>query len=254
MTITNQIKTFDRKILQNKAQHDLDRKAAKISPLFSNNLDKYEYLTGQDLSLKPSSIERAKFEYSPLGKIFNKGLSEDDKKEGLFKRIKNIEGKNEVQLQAIKDQREKQLREIKNIKKNNVLKVIDEIRRKNDEANKILPDINKIDETLDNAELLCTKTDGTKYGFNRFLFLIKFIEKIHKYEIILDEAKNNQTELGILINKLNNDYNPNIPKKVKGKSNLLTSARKLLDVKKDIIDFFEKGIFPHKGYVFKTKE
>ena len=254
MTITNQIKTFDRKILQNKAQHDLDRKAAKISALSSYNFDKYEYLTGQDLSLKPSSIERAKFEYSPLGKIFNKGLSEDDKKEGLFKRIKNIEGKNEVQLQAIKDQREKQLREIKNIKKNNVLKVIDEIRRKNDEANKILPDINKIDETLDNAELLCTKTDGTKYGFNRFLFPIKFIEKIHKYEIILDEAKNNQTELGILINKLNNDYNPNIPKKVKGKSNLLTSARKLLDVKKDIIDFFEKGIFPHKGYVFKTKE
>ena len=254
MTITNQIKTLDRKILQNKAQHDLDRKAAKISALSSNNLDKYEYLTGQDLSLKPSSIERAKFEYSPLGKIFNKGLSEDDKKEGLFKRIKNIEGKNEVQLQAIKDQREKQLREIKNINKNNALKVIDEIRRKNDEANKILSDINKIDETLDNAELLCTKTDGTKYGFNRFLFPINFIEKIHKYEIILDEAKNNQTELGILINKLNNDYNPNIPKKVKEKSNVLTSARKLLDVKKDIIDFFEKGIFPHKGYVFKTKE
>ena len=240
--------------MQNEAQYDLDRKDAKISALSSNNLDKYEYLTGQDLSLKPSSIERAKFEYSPLGKIFNKGLSEDDKKEGLFKRIKNIEGKNEVQLQAIKDQREKQLREIKNINKNNALKVIDEIRRKNDEANKILSDINKIDETLDNAELLCTKTDGTKYGFNRFLFPINFIEKIRKYEIILDEAKNNQTELGILINKLNNDYNPNIPKKVKEKSNVLTSARKLLDVKKDIIDFFEKGIFPHKGYVFKTKE
>ena len=146
------------------------------------------------------------------------------------------------------------MREIKNINKNNALKVIDEIRRKNDEANKILPDIKKIDETLDNAELLCTKIDGTKYGFNRFLFPIKFIEKIHKYEIILDEAKNNQTDLGILINKLNNDYNPNIPKKVKEKSNVLTSARKLLDVKKDIIDFFENGIFPYKGYVFKTKE
>ena len=54
-------------------------------------MDKYEYLTGEDLGLKPNTIEQARFEYSPLGKIFNKGLSEDDKKEGLFKRLKNIE-------------------------------------------------------------------------------------------------------------------------------------------------------------------
>ena len=54
-------------------------------------MDKYEYLTGEDLGLKPNTIEQARFEYSPLGKIFNKGLSEDDQKEGLFKRLKNIE-------------------------------------------------------------------------------------------------------------------------------------------------------------------
>ena len=77
--------------MQNEAQCDLDKKAAKISALSSNNLDKYEYLTGEDLGLKPSTIEQAKFEYSPLGKIFNKGLDKDDKKEGLFKRLKNIE-------------------------------------------------------------------------------------------------------------------------------------------------------------------
>ena len=77
--------------MQNEAQYDLDRKAAKISALSSNNLDKYEYLTGEDLGLKPNTIEQARFEYSPSGKIFNKGLSEDDKKEGLFKRQKSIE-------------------------------------------------------------------------------------------------------------------------------------------------------------------
>ena len=77
--------------MQNEAQYDLDRKAAKISALSSNNLDKYEYLTGEDLGLKPSTIEQARFEYSPLGKIFNKGLDKDDQKEGLFKRLKNIE-------------------------------------------------------------------------------------------------------------------------------------------------------------------
>ena len=94
--------------MQNEAQYDLDRKAAKIFALSSNNLDKYEYLTGEDLGLKPSTIEQTKFEYSPLGKIFNKGLSDDDKKEGLFKRLENIKNKNEEQLQAIKDQGQKQ--------------------------------------------------------------------------------------------------------------------------------------------------
>ena len=51
-------------------------------------------MTGDDLGLKPSTVDQAKFEYSPLGKTFNKGLSEDDQKEGLFKRLKNIETKN----------------------------------------------------------------------------------------------------------------------------------------------------------------
>ena len=96
--------------MQNEAQYDLDREAAKISALSSNNLDKYELLTGEDLGLKPSTVEQAKFEYSPLGRIFNKGLSEDDKKEGLFKRLKNIEGKNEEQLKAIEDQGKKTIR------------------------------------------------------------------------------------------------------------------------------------------------
>ena len=55
--------------MQNEAQYDLDRKAAKISALSSNNLDKYKYLTGEDLGLKPNIIEQGRFEYSPLRKI-----------------------------------------------------------------------------------------------------------------------------------------------------------------------------------------
>ena len=88
MTVTDQVKILNRKIKQNESQYDFDREAAKISALFSNNLDKYELLTGEDLGLKPSTIEQAKFEYSPLGKVFNKGLSKDDNKEGLLKRLK----------------------------------------------------------------------------------------------------------------------------------------------------------------------
>ena len=45
-------------------------------------------------------------------------------------------------------------------------------------------------------------------NMNRFLLPLKFIEKMHNYEITLDEAINYQTELKILINKVNNDYNP----------------------------------------------
>ena len=95
MTVTDHIKILNRKIKQNESQYDLDREVAKISALSSNNLDKYELLTGEDLGLKPSPVEQAKFEYSPLGQIFNKGLSEKDKKEGLFKRFENIKDKNE---------------------------------------------------------------------------------------------------------------------------------------------------------------
>ena len=88
MTITDQTKILDRNIMQNEAQYDLDRKAAKISALSANNLDKYEYLTGEGLGLKPSTIEQANFEYSPLGKIFNRGFDKDDQNERLFKRLK----------------------------------------------------------------------------------------------------------------------------------------------------------------------
>ena len=130
MTITDQIKILDRKIMQNEAQYNLDRKTAKISALSSNNLDKCKYLTGEDLGLKPSTVEQAKFEYSPFGKIFNKGLDKNDQKEGLLKRLKNIEDKNEVQLQAIKDQGEKQLKELKNIDKSKTLEAIGENSRK----------------------------------------------------------------------------------------------------------------------------
>ena len=103
MTVTNQIKILNRKIKQNEAQYDLGREVAKISALSSNNLDKYEYLTGEHLDLKPSTVEQAKFEYSPLGKIFNKGLSEENKKEGVLKRLENIKDKNiSIVLQCLK--------------------------------------------------------------------------------------------------------------------------------------------------------
>ena len=98
MTLTEQVMILDDKIKANKAQYDLDRKKSKISALSSGELEKYEYLTGEELGYKPDAIQKAKSEYSPLGKVFNKGLDESDQKEGLLKRLKNIEDKNEEQL------------------------------------------------------------------------------------------------------------------------------------------------------------
>ena len=104
MTVLDQIKILDNNIKSNKSQYDLDRKAAKISALSSGELEKYAYFTGEALGYKPDKIQKVKFEYSPLGKVFNKGIHESDKKEGLLKKLKNIEGENKDQLHEIEYQ------------------------------------------------------------------------------------------------------------------------------------------------------
>ena len=78
------------------------------SALSSGKLDKYEYLTCEDLGYRPDLVQKAKFEYSPLGQVFNKGLDASEKQEGLLKRLKNIEDKTDNQLQAITDQKNNQ--------------------------------------------------------------------------------------------------------------------------------------------------
>ena len=79
--------------MKNEAQYYLEIKTAKIYALSSNNLDKYEYLTGEDLGLKQSTVEQTKFEYSPLSKVFNKGLDKIGQIEGLLKRLKILKMK-----------------------------------------------------------------------------------------------------------------------------------------------------------------
>ena len=80
MTITQQVKILDDTIKTNKAQYDLDRQAAKISALSSGELEKYEYLTVENLGYQPDVVQKAKFEYYPLGQVFNKGLDVNEKK------------------------------------------------------------------------------------------------------------------------------------------------------------------------------
>ena len=95
MTRKDQIKLLDDKVKANNVQYDLDRMNVEISPYSGGDLPKYEYLTKKDLRYKPDAVEKVKFEYSPIGKIFTDGLAKEDKskKVGLFKRLKNIEDK-----------------------------------------------------------------------------------------------------------------------------------------------------------------
>ena len=68
MTLTDELKILDDKIKANQSQYDLGRAAAKISALSSKDLlEKYEYLTGEDLGYRPSVFGKTKFQYSPLG-------------------------------------------------------------------------------------------------------------------------------------------------------------------------------------------
>ena len=93
MTRKDKIKILDDKIKANNVQYDLDRMNAEISAYSSGDLSQYEYLTKKDLEYKPDAVEKVKFEYSPIGKVFTDGLAKEDKskKVGLFKRLKNVE-------------------------------------------------------------------------------------------------------------------------------------------------------------------
>ena len=88
MTIEDQIK-------DEKLQYDINRKAAKISALSSGKIDKYEYLTGEEIlpSTQQQIIQQAKFNYSPLGKA-------------LEKQIKTVEDQRKKQVKAIQDNKQ----------------------------------------------------------------------------------------------------------------------------------------------------
>ena len=75
MTLTDELKITDDKIKPNQCQYDLGREAAKISALSSKDLlEKYEYLTGEDLGHRPRVLEKTKFEYYQLGMSLSKSF------------------------------------------------------------------------------------------------------------------------------------------------------------------------------------
>ena len=96
---------IDDQIRDEKLQYNIDREAAKISALSSSQIDKYEYLTGEEIppSNQQKKIEQAKFTYSPLGKTFEKQIKtiEDQGEKQQVKAL--IDLKPKEQTKVIKD-------------------------------------------------------------------------------------------------------------------------------------------------------
>ena len=106
MTINDQIR-------DEKLRYGINREAAKISALSSSKIHNYEYLTGKDIlpSTQQQIIEQARFNYSPLGKRFEK-------------QIKTIEDQRKKQVDALKDLKPKEqtkLTEDKSVKSYNYI-------------------------------------------------------------------------------------------------------------------------------------
>ena len=178
----------------------------------SNNLGKYEYLTVEDLGLKPSTVKQAKFEYSPLGRVFNKGIKKKEgKEEGLLKRLKDIEDKNKEQLKAIEDQKEVQAKVISRNKiKPSLLKSIysEEVkygRIDNDEAKKIFKTLKDMEGSkTDYSKLVYRSDDDEYFNFTRFGLLSSFYLKLINGNIGISVAKLNMEEFRDEIKRLDN--------------------------------------------------
>ena len=206
MTVTDQIKILNRKIKQNESQYDLDREAAKISALSSNNLDKYELLTGEDLGLKPSTIEQAKFEYSPLGKIFNKGLSKEDKKEGILKGLKNIKDKNEELLNRFNTTNKAPKNEI------------------NNQSQKLICDVNHSFAKLRNIG------DIKKLLLDSMFNLMKeYLKKFNSLNELKPQKENNKKRKQEVLTNVGNIYKSKYSKKI---NSLDTKNKKISITKK----------------------
>ena len=221
MTVTDQIKILIRKIKQNESQYDLDRKAAEKSALSSNNLDKYEYLTGKDLGLKPSTV-------------FNKGLSEEDKKEGLQKKLKNIKDKNDEMLK------------IKN-KTENIKEVTDFVKEPLSlEAKALVEEIRIVQKDVDHRKLIIRGGNNFTYNFSYYKAFKELFRDLYYKKMTINDAEMKQNEFNSILDALNN-YSPKAQKYIEAKNSLLNNAKNFYKGREKTIEGFKERIFPLKS-------
>ena len=173
--------TIEDQIRDEKLQYGINREATKISALSSGKLDKYEYLTGEEIlpSNQQQIIQQAKFNYSPLGKALEKQV----------KTIKDQGEKQVVALESLKDP-DKKLPAIKDFISTENLnpEIINEIKR-----------IEEIEKNVDRNRMVYKETNET-YDFRNFKTIRAFGNEIRNNVISLDTANIEQANLLSYIN------------------------------------------------------
>ena len=171
----NKTITIEDQIKDEKLQYDINREAAKISALSSGKIDKYEYLTGEEIlpSNQQQIVEQAKFTYSPFGKVFEK-------------HTKTVEDKGEKQIKAIQDTR-KQL--ISDDDYKNKLLISKEREIFKDIYNKRLDKLEELNNKINYDNLnYVVLSSGDEYNFNKLDDPLTFLNNIKKDKISLNEA------------------------------------------------------------------
>ena len=216
MTIEDQIK-------DEKLQYDINREAAKISALSSGKLDKYEYLTGEEIlpSNQQQIIQQAKFNYSPLGKAVEKQI----------KTIKDQGEKQIVAIESLKDS-DKKLAPIKDFIPTENLnpEIINEIKK-----------IEEIEKKVDRNRMIYKRTNKT-YNFRNFKTIRAFGNEIRNNVISLDTADIEQANLLSYISDFMKTK-PRDPEKRKLRSDVLNSVTEFVKGREMVLTAFKSGIF-----------
>ena len=200
MTIEDQIK-------DEKLQYDIHREAAKISALLSGKIDKYEYLTREEIlpSNQQQIIEQAKFTYSPLGKAFEK-------------QTKTIEDQGEKQVRAIQDKDFN--KSIEKFDSDDDLTILRQKELYNELTEDKKTEIKNLDNSVDRYEdklIYKYKGNTSDIDFIVYYGAIDLINKMKDGDISLKKAINNQYHLKLKLGKVKKG-NPKLQKEVKNKS------------------------------------
>ena len=216
MTINDQIR-------YKKLQYDINRKIAKISALSSGNIQKYEYLTGENIlpANQQQIIEQAKFTYSPLGKAFEK------------------------QIKTIEDQDKKQVDALNTLKSNNQLTIEDVIPKNalnNDEAKKELDKIKEIEKNVDRENSIYETVEYT-YSFKNFQTIKTFGRDIYEGKITIKEADEYQVNLLTEILNFRENTKPRIKEKKNKNKIVLDNLHNFLRVEKKFLMLLKAKYF-----------
>ena len=216
MTIEDQIK-------DQKLQYDINREAAKISALSSGKLDKYEYLTGEEIlpSNQQQIIQQAKFTYSPLGRA-------------LEKQRKTIEDQGEKQVVALESLKDSD-------KKLPPIKDFIPMENLNPEIINVLKRIEEIEKKVDRNRMVYKGTNKT-YDFRNYKTIRAFGNEIRNMSISLDTANIEQANLLSYISDFMKTK-PRDPEKRKLRSDVLNSVSSLVQGREMVLTAFKSGIF-----------